>query len=142
LRKASAVPGSIELTAVLVAVTDEEPRVLTIEGGRGLPSGPFASSHRSLQMAARSWVEHHTGRRQSYGETFTKSLVRTMASGVGRANRRRQGRGVGERACVWRIAAKRWMPRCTRMFHARNLLSREGAMRQTARYHKLIVFNT
>ena len=27
----------------------------------------------------------NTGRRQGYGETFTKSLVRTMASSVGRA---------------------------------------------------------
>jgi hypothetical protein len=51
---------SIELTAVLVAVTDEEPRVLTIQNGRALPTGPFTSGHRSLQMGARAWVEHQT----------------------------------------------------------------------------------
>ena len=52
--------ASIELTAVLVAVTDEEPRVLTIKDGKSLPSGPFASGHRSLQTGLRSWVERQT----------------------------------------------------------------------------------
>src|SRR5262245_34875100 len=51
---------SIELTAVLVAVTNEEPRVLTIQNGRALPTGAFASGHRSLQMGVRAWVEHQT----------------------------------------------------------------------------------
>jgi hypothetical protein len=51
---------SIELTAVVVAVTDEDPRVLTIENGKALPTGAFASGHRSLQMGVRAWVEHQT----------------------------------------------------------------------------------
>jgi hypothetical protein len=51
---------AIELTAVVVAVTAEEPRVLTIEDGRALPSGPFTSGHRTLQMGLRSWVERQT----------------------------------------------------------------------------------
>ena len=50
----------IELTAVLVAVTDEEPRVLTIKGGKALPSGPFSSDHSTLQTGLRSWVESQT----------------------------------------------------------------------------------
>jgi hypothetical protein len=52
--------AAIELTAVVVAVTGEEPRVLTIEDGRALPSGPFELGHRSLQMGLRSWVERQT----------------------------------------------------------------------------------
>jgi hypothetical protein len=53
-------PALIELTAVLVAVTDDEPRVLTIQGGKALPTGPFESDHRSLQMGVRTWVELQT----------------------------------------------------------------------------------
>jgi hypothetical protein len=60
LSRVSTNAASIELTAVLVAVTDEEPRVLTIKDGKSLPSGPFASSHRSLQTGLRSWVERQT----------------------------------------------------------------------------------
>ncbi len=51
---------AIELTAVLVAVTGGEPRILTIEGGKALPSGPFESDHRTLQTGLRSWVELQT----------------------------------------------------------------------------------
>jgi hypothetical protein len=49
-----------ELIAVIVAVTGGAPRVLTIEAGRALPSGPFETGHRSLQAAMRSWVERQT----------------------------------------------------------------------------------
>ena len=52
--------ASIELTAVLVAVTEEEPRVLTIQDAKTLPSGPFESGHRTLQTGLRSWVERQT----------------------------------------------------------------------------------
>ena len=51
---------AIDLTAVIVAVTAEEPRVLALEDGRTLPSGPFQSRHRSLQQGARAWVEEQT----------------------------------------------------------------------------------
>jgi hypothetical protein len=50
----------VNLIAVLVAVRDGEPRVLTIAGGRSLPSGPFALEHRSLQSGLRDWVEQQT----------------------------------------------------------------------------------
>lgn len=52
--------AAIELTAVLAAVTEDEPRVLTLRGGKSLPSGPFASAHRTLQTGLRSWVERQT----------------------------------------------------------------------------------
>ena len=49
-----------ELIAVLVAVTDGDPRVLTIETGYALPSGPLEPGHRSLQTGLRAWVERQT----------------------------------------------------------------------------------
>ena len=50
---------AVNLIAVLVAVGDEQPRILTI-GGRALPSGPFELAHRSLQSGLRDWVEQQT----------------------------------------------------------------------------------
>jgi hypothetical protein len=57
-----------ELIAVIVAVTAGVPRVLTIEAGRALPSGPFESVHRSLQASLRSWVERQTHHPLGYVE--------------------------------------------------------------------------
>jgi hypothetical protein len=65
----NAVP--VELTAVVVAVTDEEPRVLTIRGSdhaEALPTGPFESGHRTLQIGLRSWVERQTHHPLGYVE--------------------------------------------------------------------------
>lgn len=47
----------IDLTAALVAVTVDQPRVLTIGAGQALPSGPLESAHRSLQTGMRAWIE-------------------------------------------------------------------------------------
>ncbi len=49
-----------ELIAVLVAVTDGDPRVLTIDDGYALPSGLLEPGHRSLQAGLRAWVERQT----------------------------------------------------------------------------------
>lgn len=57
-----------ELIALLVAVTAGEPRVLTIDGGASLPSGPFEDMHRSLQSGLRSWVEQQTRHPLGYVE--------------------------------------------------------------------------
>jgi hypothetical protein len=57
-----------ELTAVIVAVTRGQPRVLTIDNGQALPSGPFEASHRSLQAGLRSWVETQTHHPLGYVE--------------------------------------------------------------------------
>ena len=51
---------AVELIAMLVAVTDQDPRILTIREGRALPSGAFQSMHRSLQAGLRAWVEQQT----------------------------------------------------------------------------------
>jgi len=49
-----------DLIAVLVAVSCGDPRVLTIQDKRALPSGPFQIAHRSLQSGLRAWVERQT----------------------------------------------------------------------------------
>ena len=58
----------INLTAVIVAVTDGRPRVLVVNPdgssatGLALPSGPFDPvSHESLESGLRRWVEAQTG---------------------------------------------------------------------------------
>lgn len=59
---------SAELVAVLVAVTQGQPRVLTTECARALPAGPFQQAHRSLQTGLRAWVETHTHHPLGYVE--------------------------------------------------------------------------
>jgi hypothetical protein len=62
-------PGiAVELTAVLVAVTDGQARVLTVDGGNALPSGPLQLEHRSLQQGLRAWVEQQTRHPLGYVE--------------------------------------------------------------------------
>lgn len=51
---------SAELVAVLVAVTQGQPRVLTTEDASALPAGPFELEHRSLQAGLRAWMEAQT----------------------------------------------------------------------------------
>lgn len=57
-----------ELIAVLVAVTAGHPKVLTIESGYALPSGPLQTGHRSLQSGLRAWVEQQTHHPLGYVE--------------------------------------------------------------------------
>ncbi|WP_315754510.1 MULTISPECIES: NrtR DNA-binding winged helix domain-containing protein [unclassified Bradyrhizobium] len=57
-----------DLVAVLVAVTDGHPKIMTIEHAAALPSGPFQFAHRSLQMGLRAWVKAQTGHPLGYVE--------------------------------------------------------------------------
>ncbi|WP_341359925.1 hypothetical protein V5H98_01250 [Georgenia sp. M64] len=57
-----------ELVAVITAVQDREPLVLTTADGRRLPSGPLEPGHRSMQAGMRSWVEQQTGYDLGYVE--------------------------------------------------------------------------
>lgn len=61
---------SVGLSAVMVAVTDEEPKVLAIrsEQGEALPSGPLVPRHRTLETGLRAWVETHTSQKLGYVE--------------------------------------------------------------------------
>ncbi len=65
---ASAAGIAADLVAVLVAVTGGEPRVLTLQDARLLPSGAFELTHRSLQSALRAWVERQTHHPLGYVE--------------------------------------------------------------------------
>jgi hypothetical protein len=98
----------IDLTAVLVAVTGEEPRVLTIQDGRALPSGPFESGHRSLQTGLRDWVERQTHHPLGYMEQLYTFADRDRTQGGGRVisisyvGLTREARASGEQAPEWR----------------------------------------
>jgi len=73
-----------ELVAIVAAVTDGEPRVLTTDDAGALPSGPFESSHRSLQTGLRAWVEAQTRHPIGYVEqlyTFADSGRYSQSSG-------------------------------------------------------------
>lgn len=69
---------SIELSAALVAVTDEAPKILLVrdQGGEsathrqfGLPCGPFDPiGHRTLEEGLRTWVQEQSGIHLSYAE--------------------------------------------------------------------------
>ncbi|MBF7687885.1 NUDIX hydrolase [Acinetobacter rathckeae] len=57
-----------ELVAVLIAVTHFSARVLTINEGHLLPSGPLQVIHHSLQAGARTWVQQQTRQPLGYME--------------------------------------------------------------------------
>lgn len=59
---------SAELVAVLVAVTQAQPRVLTTQCARALPAGPLQHTHQSLQNGVRQWVEQQTHHELGYVE--------------------------------------------------------------------------
>ena len=59
---------AVDLIAVLAAVTAGEPRVMTVDRGSALPSGPFGLAHRSLQQGLRDWVEQQTHHPLGYVE--------------------------------------------------------------------------
>jgi hypothetical protein len=77
-QRAGAAPDGVaaNLIAVLVAVTDAEPRVMTVGDANALPAGPFEVVHRSLQSGLRAWVEQQTHHPLGYVEqlyTFADS---------------------------------------------------------------------
>jgi hypothetical protein len=74
---------SADLIAVLVAVTAGEPRILTIQDGRALPSGPFELGHRSLQSGLRTWVEQQTHHPLGYVEQLYTFADRDRTKGDG-----------------------------------------------------------
>ena len=99
---------SADLIAVIVAVTDGEPRVLTIDHGNALPSGPFESSHRSLQAAVRSWVEQQTHHPLGYVEQLYTFADRDRTApgrrvvSVSYLGLAREVRASGDRHVGWR----------------------------------------
>jgi len=77
-----------ELIAVLAAVTDGAPRVMTVRAGNALPSGPFESDHHSLQAGLRAWIENQTGHPVGYLEQLYTFADRDRDPSGGRQARR------------------------------------------------------
>jgi hypothetical protein len=71
----------IELSAVIVAVTGDTPRVLTVRDGRAAPSGPFESNHPTLELGLRDWVEARTHHPLGYIEQLYTFADRNRAVG-------------------------------------------------------------
>src|SRR5215204_3394695 len=63
---------AVNLSAVIVAATPGEPRVLTVRTEHDrlelLPSGPLAPDHRTLEAGLRAWVEQQTDQHLGYVE--------------------------------------------------------------------------
>ena len=77
-------PVAAEVLAVIVAVVDGEPCVLTLPEAARLPAGPLLPSHRSLQTAVRAWVEEQTGYPLGYLEQLYTFADRDRTGGGGR----------------------------------------------------------
>jgi hypothetical protein len=71
----------IELSAVIVGVTGETPRVLTVRDGQAAPAGPFESNHRTLELGLRDWVEARTHHPLGYIEQLYTFADRNRAVG-------------------------------------------------------------
>ena len=72
---------AIELSAVIVAVTGGRPRVLTVDRGEAIPSGPFQSDHRTLELGLRAWVEASTRHPLGYVEQLYTFADRDRTTG-------------------------------------------------------------
>jgi len=79
MKRPTTSPVTIELNAVLVALTANEPQVLTLEDGALLPSGPFESEHPTLQSGLRAWVEQQTHHPLGYVEQLYTFADRNRA---------------------------------------------------------------
>lgn len=73
----------VDLVAVVVAVSHDEPRVLTLDSGASLPAGPFGSDARSLQTGLRDWVERQTHHPLGYVEQLYTFADRDRAGADG-----------------------------------------------------------
>lgn len=105
---------SVGLSAVVVAVTSDEPTVLAIrsDGPDALPSGPLESQHRTLESGLRSWVERQTSQSLGYVEQlYTFGDSNRIVSGreqvqrvlsIGYLALVRQARAEGSIDAVWR----------------------------------------
>lgn len=72
-----------DLIAVLVAVSEGEPLVLTVRERRALPAGPLESGHRSLQTGLRAWVEAQTHHPLGYVEQLYTFADRDRTASAG-----------------------------------------------------------
>src|SRR5262245_39350820 len=74
---------AVELNAVLVALIDDEPQVITLEDGAMLPSGEFEGDQPTLQTGLRAWVEQQTHHPLGYVEQLYTFADRYRESTMG-----------------------------------------------------------
>ncbi|QRM32414.1 hypothetical protein [Microvirga sp. VF16] len=74
---------TVDLSAVIMAATPNEPRVLTVRVDQrdGLPSGPLRSEHRTLEVGLRTWVAEQTKLTLGYVEQLYTFGDRDRAEG-------------------------------------------------------------
>ena len=72
---------ALELSAVIVAVTAGRPRVLTVDDGEAVPSGPFEADHRTLEIGLRAGVEQSTHPPLGYVEQLYTFADRDRTTG-------------------------------------------------------------
>jgi hypothetical protein len=72
--------AKIELNAVIVAVTGNEPQVL-VNAPAALPSGPFETGHRTLEQGLRVWAEAKGGQPLGYVEQLYTFADRDRRAG-------------------------------------------------------------
>ncbi|HLS48860.1 MAG TPA: hypothetical protein VK024_02600 [Actinomycetaceae bacterium] len=70
-----------QLVAVIAAVRDGVPMVLTTAGGRQFPAGPLQPDHRSMQEGLRAWVRQQTGYHLGYVEQLYTFADRDRGGG-------------------------------------------------------------
>ena len=121
---AASPPIAVGLNAVIVAVTDDEPRLLTIErparvpaaGGADAPALPFGpldpAGHRTLELGLRAWVREQTGLELGYVEQLYTFADRNRDPGERAGGPRvvsiaylalvREGRVAGGARARWR----------------------------------------
>ena len=72
---------SAQLVAVIAAVEEGRPRVLTTDGAKTLPAGPLQRGHRSMQEGMRGWVKQQTGCRLGFIEQLYTFADRDRGAG-------------------------------------------------------------
>jgi hypothetical protein len=72
--------AKIELNAVIVAIAGNEPQVL-VNLPATLPSGPFATGHRTLEQGLRAWAEAKGGQPLDYVEQLYTFADRDRRAG-------------------------------------------------------------
>lgn len=106
----------VELSAVIVSSSAEEPRVLVLpskrDAGDALPSGRLESGHRTLEAGLRSWVEQQTLQSLGYVEqlytfgdrnrTTIVSRHRLRTISIGYLALVREARPIGATQAAWR----------------------------------------
>lgn len=73
----------IELNAVIVAVPNNEPQIL-IDPSMALPSGPFETTHRTLEQGLRAWAGAKSGQPLGYVEQLYTFADKDRAAGTQR----------------------------------------------------------